>query len=78
VNLASRLEGASGNARILISESTYREVLRDDPGLAATCSEQGPLALKGFRDPIRAYEVPWRPRDVSAVQAGQTEIIIRE
>lgn len=78
VNLASRLEGASGNSRILIGESTYREILRDDPELAAACNKQGPLVLKGFRDSVTAYEVPWRPRDVSATQAGQTEIIVRD
>ncbi|HMJ92074.1 MAG TPA: adenylate/guanylate cyclase domain-containing protein, partial [Candidatus Acidoferrum sp.] len=37
VNLASRLEGASGRARILIGEETYRDLMRDDPVLAAGC-----------------------------------------
>ena len=31
VNLASRLEGASGRGRIFISEATFQEVRRDDP-----------------------------------------------
>ncbi|HWN97096.1 MAG TPA: CHASE2 domain-containing protein, partial [Methylomirabilota bacterium] len=77
VNLASRLEGASGRARILISENTYLEILRDDPELAATCRAQEPLVLKGFSDPIQAHEVPWRPPDVSPVDAGQSRTMVR-
>jgi class 3 adenylate cyclase/CHASE2 domain-containing sensor protein len=77
VNLASRLESASGRARILISENTYREILRDDPDLAATCREQEPLVLKGFHDPIKAYEVPWRPAELSAADAGQSQTMVR-
>ena len=65
VNLAARLEGASGRGRILIGEQTFRDLQRDDPKLAATCVEQTPLSLKGFRDAVKAYEVPWHPPDVS-------------
>lgn len=61
VNLASRLEGASGRGRILISETTYTDLLRDDPVLAATCVAQAPITPKGFRHAIRTYEVPWKP-----------------
>src|SRR5439155_15293455 len=61
VNLASRLEGASGRGRIFIGETTYQHLLRDDPTLAATCSEFSTRDLKGFRSAVRAYEVPWRP-----------------
>jgi class 3 adenylate cyclase/CHASE2 domain-containing sensor protein len=77
VNLASRLESASGRSRILIGEQTFLALLRDDPALAATCIEQPPLALKGFRDAVRAYEVPWRPSDISMDEAGQSMTIIR-
>jgi class 3 adenylate cyclase/CHASE2 domain-containing sensor protein len=77
VNLASRLESASGRSRILIGEQTFLALLRDDPALAATCIEQPPLSLKGFRDAVRAYEVPWRPSDVSMDEAGQSMTIIR-
>jgi class 3 adenylate cyclase/CHASE2 domain-containing sensor protein len=78
VNLASRLESASGRARILISESTYQELLRDEPELAAACREQEPLELKGFLDRIKAYEVPWRADDVAPVEAGQSATIVRD
>jgi len=78
VNLASRLEGASGRARILIGAETYRELLRDDPKLAATCREQPPLELKGFHDLVKAYEVPWRAADVSRVEANQSVTLIRD
>jgi len=37
VNLASRLEGASGRGRIFISASTLSHLQKDDPALAATC-----------------------------------------
>ena len=78
VNLASRLESASGRGRILIGEQTFREIQRDDPELAATCREQAPLTLKGFRDAVKAYEVPWRPPDVLPVDAGQSQTIVRD
>jgi class 3 adenylate cyclase len=61
VNLASRLENASGRGRVFIGQATYEHLLRDDPTLAATCVELPPRDLKGFRSAVRAYEVPWRP-----------------
>jgi class 3 adenylate cyclase len=60
VNLASRLESASGRGRIFIGQATYEHVRRDDPALAATCVELPPRELKGFRSAVKAYEVPWR------------------
>jgi len=60
VNLASRLEGVSGHGRIIIAESTYVALKRDDPKLAAICLEWPPRLVKGFRDPVRIYEVLWR------------------
>jgi class 3 adenylate cyclase len=60
VNLASRLEGVSGRGRIIISEATFSELQRDDPVLAATCVEQPAATVKGFRKPVRIYEVPWK------------------
>jgi adenylate cyclase len=61
VNLASRLESASGRGRIFIGQTTYQHLLRDDPALAATCVELPLRDLKGFRAAVKAYEVPWRP-----------------
>jgi class 3 adenylate cyclase/CHASE2 domain-containing sensor protein len=61
VNLASRLESASGRGRIFISETTYKHILRDDPALAATCLELPPQNLKGIRAAVKVYEVQWRP-----------------
>jgi class 3 adenylate cyclase len=60
VNLASRLEGHSGSGRIIISDLTYFQLLRHAPELAATCSELFPVTPKGFANPVRIYEVPWR------------------
>jgi class 3 adenylate cyclase/CHASE2 domain-containing sensor protein len=61
VNLASRLESASGRGRIFIGQTTYQHLLRDDPALAATCVELPVQELKGFRAAVKVYEVPWRP-----------------
>jgi class 3 adenylate cyclase/CHASE2 domain-containing sensor protein len=61
VNLASRLEAASGHGRIFIGETTYQHLRRDDPALAATCVALPPQKLKGFSTVVPAFEVPWRP-----------------
>lgn len=60
VNLASRLEGVSGRGRIIISEATYQHLRRDDAALAATCVELPAVEVKGIREAMRIYEVPWR------------------
>ena len=60
VNLASRLEGASGRGRIFISQSTFEQLQRDDPALAATCIGLAPIHVKGIRTLVQVYEVPWR------------------
>ena len=60
VNLASRLEGVSVRGRIIISEATWQHLHRDDPKLAATCVELPAVEVKGFREAVRIYEVPWR------------------
>jgi adenylate cyclase len=60
VNLASRLEGVSGSGRIIISDTTYNHLLRHDPTLASTCRELFPVSVKGIREAVRIYEVPWQ------------------
>jgi adenylate cyclase len=60
VNLASRLESVSGSGRIIISDTTYNHLLREDPALASTCVEMVPVTVKGIRDAVRIYEVPWQ------------------
>jgi adenylate cyclase len=68
VNLASRLENASGRGRIFIGQATYEHLLRDDPALAAKCAELPPRELKGFRAAVKAFEVPWRPPDAQPLE----------
>jgi class 3 adenylate cyclase/CHASE2 domain-containing sensor protein len=68
VNLASRLESASGRGRIFIGQTTYEHLLRDDPALAGTCVELPPRDLKGFRAAVKVYEVPWRPQDAPPME----------
>ncbi|MBN8248203.1 MAG: adenylate/guanylate cyclase domain-containing protein [Verrucomicrobia bacterium] len=60
VNLAARLEGVSGRGRIIIGEATHRELSRHRPDLAARCQSLEPVSVKGFRQPVPVYEVPWR------------------
>lgn len=70
VNLASRLEGVSGRGRIVISETTYEQLRRDDPSLAATCIELEPTKPKGFQRPVRNFEVPWQLPDPATTGPG--------
>lgn len=60
VNLASRLEGVSGRGRIIIGETTYRELREFMPELAIRCVPLDPVSVKGFRHPVPVYEVPWK------------------
>lgn len=59
VNLASRLEGVSGRSRIIIGEETYNELALHSPDLAQTCKPLEPVTVKGFRQAVRVFEVPW-------------------
>lgn len=70
VNLAQRLEAHSGRDRILIGESTHKELLRDDPALAATCQPQLATQFKGFREAMQLFEVPWKPAVLTTVAAA--------
>ena len=60
VNLAARLENVSGSGRIIVSDTTYNHLLRDDPALAGRCVEMFPVTVKGIRNAVRIYEVPWQ------------------
>jgi adenylate cyclase len=60
VNLASRLEEIAAPGCVLIGESTFHALQRDDSELAALCAEQPPAVLKGFRAPVRLYAVKWQ------------------
>jgi adenylate cyclase len=75
VNLASRLEGFSGRGRIIIRDTTFRELQRLDPDLAATCVELPPAdSLKGIQGPVQVYEVQWREIDTE-MQSYDTSIL---
>jgi len=68
VNLASRLEGVSGRGRIIIGEATFKELQKYEPALAATCASLPPVMVKGIKDPVPIYEVPWRESNSEADQ----------
>jgi adenylate cyclase len=69
VNLASRLEGVSGHGRIIIGEGTYQAIQALDAGLALSCVELSTQQVKGFRDPVRIYQVPWETEDSTGATA---------
>ncbi|MCL1593981.1 MAG: DUF4242 domain-containing protein [Actinomycetia bacterium] len=54
VNLASRICGHASAGQILVS-SAVREL---SVGKPITFKDRGPIALKGFDDPVRLFEVP--------------------
>ncbi len=60
VNLASRLEGVSGHSRIIIGETTFRDLEKFDMELGALCIEQPPVKVKGIASEVRNWEVPWK------------------
>lgn len=60
VNLASRLESVSGRSRIIIGQGTYEDLQKYAPELTATCVALEPVTVKGFRQAVQIYEVPWR------------------
>lgn len=76
VNLASRLETISGQSRIVIGEATYQELLRVEPVLASSCVELEATRPKGFKQPVRIYEVAWQtlpcPVDCQQSNSGNT------
>jgi class 3 adenylate cyclase/CHASE2 domain-containing sensor protein len=60
VNVASRLEKLAGGGRILIGQATYLDLKKQDPTLASTCIELPPAEVRGIREAIKIYEVPWK------------------
>ena len=60
VNLASRLEKLADAGRILIGESTFEELEKLSPELAAMCVKLPATAVRGIRDAVKIYEVIWQ------------------
>lgn len=60
VNIASRLEHITGSDRILITQATYDEILRDAPEMTAVFRPLEPVVLRGIHEPMPIYEVPWQ------------------
>ena len=56
VQLASRVCGSAGPGQILVSD-VVRQLAA---GKRFLWSDQGQVALRGFEDPVRLYEVKWR------------------
>lgn len=74
VNLASRLEGVSGRGRIIIGPGTFEDLQRLAPDLAAECRTLEAVSVKGFRQPVPIFEVPWGDNDATGDDSAQAEI----
>ncbi|MBI2948679.1 MAG: adenylate/guanylate cyclase domain-containing protein [Verrucomicrobia bacterium] len=72
VNVASRLEKIAGRGGIIISEATFAGLQQADPSLAATCLERPPVQVKGIREPVKIYEVPWKQEPVTALAGSKS------
>jgi class 3 adenylate cyclase len=63
VNLAARLQAQCAPDSILLSHSTYT-LVRDD----VACEPRGEIAVKGFHEPVKTYEVV---PSIASATAGQ-------
>ena len=70
VNVASRLEGVSGHGRIIISEATLAQLLNHDNELAMSCVPLEAVNVKGIKDKVPIYEVPWRTGKYAAAPSA--------
>ncbi len=68
VNLASRLEGVAGSSRVIIGPGTYEDLMRDAPAVAERCTSLEPVTVKGIKDPVPVFSVPWDELEIE--QAG--------
>jgi len=66
VNLAARIAAQAQGGEILVSD-TVRGLVA---GKGFLFADRGETALRGFEDPVRLYEVRWRPFDSSAGADG--------
>ena len=44
----------------IVCGERYEEIKRDDSVLAATCVALEPVTVKGIRNAVKIYEVPWK------------------
>jgi class 3 adenylate cyclase/CHASE2 domain-containing sensor protein len=68
VNVASRLETLAAPGQIILGETTYQHLTRDDPALAARCRELPPVSVKGVRGQMRLFELLWQSCDGQAAE----------
>jgi class 3 adenylate cyclase/tetratricopeptide (TPR) repeat protein len=76
INLAARIQSAARPMSLLITENTYRFVAP-----AFDCQDMGEIAIKGKREPVRAYEVigpKARPGSLRGVAGLQSAMVGRE
>jgi class 3 adenylate cyclase len=66
VNVAARLEGVAGAARVIIGAGTYEDIQQLAPDLAARCQALEPVTVKGIKEPVPVYSVPWEELELAA------------
>lgn len=64
VNLAARLEGVAGRDRIVVGPGTYEDLAVDSAELVAKLEAMEPVAIKGFKEEVPVYSVPWEGLDL--------------
>ncbi len=76
INLAARIQSAARPMSLLITENTYRFVAP-----AFDCQDMGEIAIRGKREPVRAYEVigpKARPGSLRGVSGLQSAMVGRQ
>ena len=66
VNLAARIAAQAQGGQVLVSDVVRQLVA----GKGFLFADRGEAVLRGFEDPVRLYEVRWRPFDSSAGADG--------
>jgi len=65
VNLAARIAALAKGGEVLVSDVVRQLVA----GKGFLFADRGDVALRGFEDPVRLYEVRWRPFDSPSADA---------
>jgi class 3 adenylate cyclase len=69
VNVAARLEGIAGSGRVIIGQGTYEDLRHDSAELASKCDALDPVTVKGIKEPVPVYSVPWEDLELESAPA---------
>ena len=60
VEPGERLPDDQGVRCVMTTVPVHQALVRLSPDLASTCHELPPVAVKGIRQPVKTFEVPWQ------------------